>query len=185
MEKLAELLDKANIPYIWLVFTNDTYAIKNKNIVYMEPRLDIRNYIADADYLVQLSDTEAFSYSIYESLLLKTPVIITKIPSSIEMGVQDGINGYLLDFDMSNVDVEKIYNKIPKKFEFEVLPDIYDKLLLKKKSSYDPNKTQKIRITKQYYDLEKNETIKKGTELEVLEARAEFLKDEIKVAEYV
>ena len=184
MIKLAEMLDRAGIPYIWLVFTNDTYAIKNKNIVYMEPRLDIRDYIANADYLVQLSDTEAFSYSIWESLMLKTPVIITKIPSSIEMGVKDGINGYILDFDMNNVDVEKIYKKIPK-FEFEMVQDIYDKLLVKKKSSYDPNKTQKVRVTRQYYDLELNQTMFKNTELELLEARAEYLKNELKVVEYV
>jgi glycosyltransferase involved in cell wall biosynthesis len=46
----------------------------------MTPRLDIRDYIADADYLVQLSDTEAWSYSVLESLSLGTPVITTPIP---------------------------------------------------------------------------------------------------------
>jgi hypothetical protein len=44
----------------------------------MQPELNIRNYIADADYTVQLSDTEAYCYTMIESLLLKTPVIVTK-----------------------------------------------------------------------------------------------------------
>ena len=30
----------------------------------MNPRLDIRDFIAGSDYLVQLSDTEAWSYSV-------------------------------------------------------------------------------------------------------------------------
>lgn len=46
MIKLAELLDEANVKYIWLVFTNDTKAINNENIIYMKPRLDIRPVLA-------------------------------------------------------------------------------------------------------------------------------------------
>lgn len=61
MIKLAEKLDKANIKYLWLVFTNDTKAINNSNIIYMKPRLDIRPYLASLKgigYGVQLSDCE-------------------------------------------------------------------------------------------------------------------------------
>lgn len=46
MIKLAELLDEAKVKYLWLVFTNDTKAISNPNIVYMKPRLDIRPFLA-------------------------------------------------------------------------------------------------------------------------------------------
>ena len=58
---LANELTKRNIPFLWLVFTNDRNAIDNPNVIYMPPRLDIRNFIADSDYLVQLSDTEALN----------------------------------------------------------------------------------------------------------------------------
>jgi hypothetical protein len=61
MIKLAEELDKANVNYIWLVFTNDTNAIPNENIIYMKPKLNIRPYIASIKgkgYGVQLSDCE-------------------------------------------------------------------------------------------------------------------------------
>lgn len=60
MIKLSEELNKAGIPYFWLVFTNDTDEIDNPNIVYVKPKLDIRKYIAKADYLVQLSDNEGY-----------------------------------------------------------------------------------------------------------------------------
>lgn len=59
--KLGKLLDEAGINYLWLIFTDDRNAINNKNIVYMQPRLDIRPFIASVKgngYGVQLSDCE-------------------------------------------------------------------------------------------------------------------------------
>ena len=147
MIKLADALDKAGIPYEWRIFTNDSLPIPNENVIYMKPRLDIRDYIADADYLVQLSDTEAFSYSILESLCLGTPVIITNIPSSIEMGVKNGINGYILDFSMKDIPITQIYTKIPK-FTFKMPKDIYDELLIDKPSKYNPNELIKVNALK-------------------------------------
>ena len=80
----------------------------------MPSELNIGNYIAEADYLVQLSKTEADCLSVKESLKLKTPVIVTRFDAAIENGVVDEENGYILDMDMSNIDIDKIYNKIPK-----------------------------------------------------------------------
>ena len=40
-------------------------------------KLNIRDYIAKADYTIQLSDTEAYCYTMIESLLLNVPVIVT------------------------------------------------------------------------------------------------------------
>ena len=56
MIKLMNLLDAEKIPYLWTIFTNDKEIIDRQNVSYMKPRLDISSYIADADYLVQLSD---------------------------------------------------------------------------------------------------------------------------------
>lgn len=186
MIKLANTLDKAGIPYEWRIFTNDSLPIPNENVIYMKPRLDIRDYIADADYLVQLSDTEAFSYSILESLCLGTPVIITPIPSSIEMGVKNGINGYILDFSMEDIPINDIYTNIPK-IAFKSPKDIYDKLIIDSKSTYTPDKTIKVRALKGYYDVELNTHIPKGHEFEVLQTRAEELMNNPKGAlvEYV
>lgn len=186
MIKLANALDKAGIPYEWRIFTNDSLPIPNENVIYMKPRLDIRNYIADADYLVQLSDTEAFSYSILESLCLGTPVIITPIPSSIEMGVKNGINGYILDFLMQDIPINDIYTKVPK-FMFKSPKDIYDKLIVDSKSTYTPDKIVKVRVLKSYSDIELNTYIPKGHEFEVMQTRAEELMNNPKGAlvEYV
>lgn len=60
IEKFAKLLDDSGIPYIWLIFTNDKNVIKNPNIIYKTPELNILDYIANADYLVQLSDSESY-----------------------------------------------------------------------------------------------------------------------------
>ena len=174
MIKLANALDKAGIPYEWRIFTNDSLPIPNENVIYMKPRLDIRNYIADADYLVQLSDTEAFSYSILESLCLGTPVIITPIPSSIEMGVKNGINGYILNFSMEDIPITQIYENIPK-IAFKSPKDIYDKLLIDSKSTYTPDKIVKVRALKSYSDIELDKFIPKGYEFEVMQSRAEEL----------
>lgn len=175
MIKLANELDKAGIPYEWRIFTNDSLPIPNENVIYMKPRLDIRDYIADADYLVQLSDTEAFSYSILESLCLGTPVIITNIPSSIEMGVKNGINGYILDFSMKDIPINDIYTKVPE-FTFKMPKDIYDKLLIDKPNTYNPNELVKVICKKTYNDLEFNKQIKKDEEFEITKERAEYLK---------
>lgn len=58
MIKLANALDRYGVDYVWYIFTNDKNEINNPNIVWMTPRLDVRHWIKQADYLVQVSDTE-------------------------------------------------------------------------------------------------------------------------------
>ena len=176
MTILANALTKANIPFLWLVFTNDRNAIDNPNVIYMNPRLDIRDFIAGSDYLVQLSDTEAWSYSVLESLVLGTPVIVTPIPCFEEMGIKSGINGYVLPFDMKDIPINDIYNNIPK-FEFKAPKDIYDKLLIKEPSTYDPDKKVNAVCIKRYYDMEHDRHYKKDELVENISLeRYEFLK---------
>lgn len=82
MIKLGNILSNAGIPYLWIIFTNDSATIKNPNIIYMQPRLDIIDYIANADYLVQLSDCEAYCYSVVESLTVRNSCYCDR-PSSV------------------------------------------------------------------------------------------------------
>lgn len=140
MEKLGRMLDEAGIPYIWTIFTDDTDAILNKNIAYMRPRLDIINYIANADYLVQLSDNEGYCYSVVEALTVGTPVIVTDCPVFRELGVNKD-NGFILDFDMSNVHIDKIYKGLPE-FKYKPKEDNWDKILAKGKSTYKEEEKQ-------------------------------------------
>ena len=74
--------------------------------------------INKADYLVQLSDTEGFAYSVFEAMQVKTPCIITPFASGKEQ-ITNGVNGWIIPFDMKNIDFESILKKdlIVPKFE--------------------------------------------------------------------
>jgi hypothetical protein len=142
MIKLAEELDKANINYIWLVFTNDKNAINNKNIVYMEPRLNIRPYIASIKgkgYGVQLSDCEGDCYFTRECEAIGIPLIVTPVQSFKEQGLKDGENCYYVPFDMNNIKIENIVNKIPEYEPFKK-EDEWNKILVKGKTTYKETK---------------------------------------------
>lgn len=176
MIKLANILTNNNIPFLWLIFTNDKQAIDNPNVIYMNPRLDIRDFIAGSDYLVQLSDTEAWSYSVLESLSLGTPVITTPIPCFEEMGIENGKNGYILPFNMKDIPINDIYENIPV-FNFKAPKDIYDKLLIKEPSTYDPNIKVNATCIKGYTDLEDNCRYKKNDIIkDITLQRYEYLK---------
>lgn len=111
--KLSEELDKKGIPYIWLIFTDKPPEKVSKNIILMQPRYNMSDYIVNADYGVQLSSDESFCLFVQECLKLKVPVIVTDLPVYKEVGITSK-EAYKLKLDMSNLDVDKIYNKIPK-----------------------------------------------------------------------
>lgn len=162
MIELANALDRSNINYIWYVFTNDTDEIKSSNVIYMNPRLDVSRWISKADYLVQLSDTEACSYSINEALYRNIPVIVTPLPYLKEIGMKDKVNGYIMEFDCSNInDIVNNITNIPK-FEFRHLKDSYSKLLAKGKSKYIPDNRiiVTVKCIKDYYDKEMDIDVK-------------------------
>lgn len=136
LEYLVKELDKAGIFYQLEIFSTDTLSINSPNIIYRVPTLDIRRHIANSDYLVLLSDTEGYSYAIYEALNMNIPVIVTKLPVLSELGVTKD-NGIVLEFDMSNLDVNEIYNKAGTfNFNYEPKNDIWGELLTNKKSTY-------------------------------------------------
>ncbi len=155
MLKLAQVLKANNIKFRWIIFTDlKLYQQKPfdmEEIVYLKPSHDIFDYIAEADYGVQLSDTEGYCYFVNECLQYGTPVISTNYPSSYE-SIEDGVNGYLLDMDLSNLDINKIVNNIPKNFVYKEKGTIkdWDKLFNKRVSV--PKIKYKIRALKDYID---------------------------------
>lgn len=169
MKKLGEALNEANIPYIWYVFTNDEKAIDNPNIVYKKPDLSVIDYIAMADYTVQLSDKESFGITINESLRIGTPIIVTDIEVLKELGIQNGIHGYILDMDMNNIPINDIYNKIPKNFKYNLPKDIWNKYLDHTRSKYDKEKKkkQKVVFLRSIYYVPHKTEYKKGKEYEL------------------
>lgn len=144
MTKLAKALDESKINYIWYIFTNDIDAIDSPNVVYMKPRLDVYKWIEQATYICQLSDTEACSYTINEALYRNKPVIVTPLPYLEEIGVKDGENAYIMEFDCSNIDdIVKKIKKVPK-FTFKHLEDKYDEVLYKSESSYKKYLSERV-----------------------------------------
>lgn len=119
MLQLADQLDKKGIDYIWNVYGSKSHnfakgieaTFKSKDNVFFkgvtrEPFKEINK----ADYLVQLSDTEGFAYSVYEAMQVKTPCIITPFASGKEQ-ITHGVNGWIVPFDMQNIDFEAILKK--------------------------------------------------------------------------
>ena len=182
MQRLANALDEKGIKYIWYVFTNDKNAIRSDNVVYMKPRLDVGRWISKADYVVQLSDTEACSYTINESLYRNIPVIVTPLPYLNEIGVKDGINAWVLDFDCSNMKhiIDNIMN-VPK-FTFKHLEDKYDDLLSHRPSHFKEDKIMKVKVealdTYEKYNITDGElkrVPKAGEQFEVTKERLNVL----------
>ena len=153
MIALAKKLDEAGIRYIWTIFTNDKKVIDLPNIIYMKPRLDIIDYIADSDYLVQLSDNEGFCYSVVEALTAEVPVIVTPCPVFEELGLKDGENCYFFPFDSKNFDVKKILNK-PTNLNYTPPADSWDKWLLNEPSTWQEelNTRYIVKATSAYKD---------------------------------
>jgi glycosyltransferase involved in cell wall biosynthesis len=121
MEVVRELRAH-NIPFIWFI-TADSDFTQHKTwkgwlkeypeIVVIPYNIFNKYLISGFDYLVQLSDTEAFCYSAYEALQRGVPVIITDYEEAFNT-IKDGVNGYIVKRDLSDLDVEKIYHNIPK-----------------------------------------------------------------------
>ena len=179
MIKLGEMLDKAGINYLWFVFTNDKEKIENPNIIYLEPKLNIRPFIASVKgkgYGVQLSDSEGDCYFTRECEALGVPLLVTPIPSFEEQGLVDGENCYYIPFDMENIDIKKIANKIPK-YEGYIGEDVWDQFLVDSKSTYQKDlKTMvKVRCIRRYHDVELKELKVIDDEYKVNKVRAEEL----------
>lgn len=181
MIKLAEELDKSGINYLWLVFTNDTDAINNPNVVYMKPRLNIRPFIASIKgkgYGVQLSDCEGDCYFTRECEALGVPLIVTPIPSFKEQGLKEGKNCYYVPFDMQDINIKRIL-KIPEYEAFEK-EDAWNKVLFKSKSKYKEDLKTKVEVKAKikYFDIEYQEIKTPNSEPWLTsKARAEELRE--------
>lgn len=169
MITLMNMLKESGIKFRWTIFTDlDLYKQKPiimEEVIYMKTRYDIWDYIKEADYGVQLSDTEGYSYFINECLQYGTAMLVTNFKSAYE-SVIDGVNGYILDMDLSNLDLDKIVNKIPKDFKYVEKGTIKDwikelgKPEKKEKYKYKPHKEEPIKIEEIPLDGSDNEFVK-------------------------
>lgn len=86
--------------------------------IQVQPQLYSRKLLYFADYLVQLSDTEAYCYSVREAMQLGVPVICSDIPEFRKI-VKPGKNGYILSLDMHDLNVKQIFEAIPQNVAYK------------------------------------------------------------------
>lgn len=124
--------------YIFHIFANGDVKSPSKNVCIMQPRVDVRPYIADSDYLIQLSnDMETYCYSINEALGYGVPTVTTPLTVLKELPVSDGMC-LILDWDMKNVDevVKDMFERERVPFKYTPPSDRWNELLEKGESTY-------------------------------------------------
>lgn len=175
MQKFIDEMERQGIKYVWYVITCDKDVVKGKNVVFIDNRLDVAKWTSKATYGALFSKSEACSYFINEMLYRNIPMIVTPLPYLEEIGVEDGKNAYIVEFDGSNVAevVAKLKN-VPK-FKFKRLEDSYDSILSKDKSTYEPNGKVKVKCRAFYTDMQLGRNVNPGEEFEVDEDRADHL----------
>lgn len=159
MKCLINKLDRAKVNYLWIVISNEQVNFNSDNVILIKNRLDISRFLKIADYVCLLSDSEACSYTLNEALYRNIPIITTPLPYLDEIGVKDGINAYIMEFDCSNVDkIVKNITNIPK-FEFKRMDDNYSSIFYLTKSNYKEELKMKVKVKciQNYYDIEQDE----------------------------
>ncbi len=131
IKKFAAILDEENIPYTWQVFTN-VLEPNQGGLIFREGVSNVKDFIADSDYLLQLSDSEALSYSALEALCSSTKIIITPLPAIQELQLEEGVNSFIIPFEYFDDDNKDLLRK-------KVL-EIYDKKDVKFKFHYNKSK---------------------------------------------
>ena len=86
---------------------------KTKNVVVLPATPYSQELIKCASYGVALSSNESYCYAAREYLQAQVPIIVSDIPELKKL-VKEGENGYVLKSDLSNLDIDKIFNHIPK-----------------------------------------------------------------------
>ena len=178
MIKLAEALRRAGIEFIWFVFSHqDTKLVEG--MVKLPETLNVKNYIAKCDYLVQLSDSEGFGYSIVEALEMGVPVITTPISVLDELGFEEGKDGYVVPFDMGDIQAERFLD-VPHAPSYkgdsnENIRKQWMKLLGKSKPTGEYLKqgaNVQLEIIENYYDMEICRELHVGEIVTMRKARA-------------
>lgn len=178
MIQLASAMRKAGIEFVWFVFSHqDTKLVDG--MVKLPETLNIKEYISKCDYLVQLSDSEGFGYSIVEALEMGIPVITTPISVLPELGFEENKDGYVVPFDMVDVRPER-FLEVPTAAAYkgdtnEAIRSKWIKLLGKSKPTGEYLKQGnyvKVEIIESYFDMELNRNMTVGEVVTMRRARA-------------
>ena len=170
-------MHEAKIKFEWIIFSElpegITQAPYQEMHIY-KPNLNVMDYVADADYVVLLSDSEGLPLQILEGLQYQTPAIVTDVGGCTEL-IKDGENGYVVPLDM-NFDITKIL-KIPKPKPYKgTTADDWCEYLggaeYEKKPLLEYGKAT-IKSTSSYYDTALNKQVEPGEIYEVDIERAD------------
>lgn len=174
--RLANAMHDAGIHFEWTVYTTTNQAeLYAPNVIARPPRLDVADYIAAADYLVQLSDCEAYCYTVVEALSMGTPVIVTDLPVYNELGL-DEKNSIRVPLDMEDLPIETIRNGLPRVTGYKPPADGWKELLAGGKPKY--KRTIEIEATASFIDLQANDQRRNpGERWRVPTARADALEE--------
>lgn len=176
IDLLSSLLDKSGIKYTWDIYTNKPKKLNESalspNIHIKEPKLDLTKEMAEASYVVQLSDHEAYCFTVVESLVLGTPVIITDIPVFNEIGCNES-NSIKLNLNMTNVDIDEIL-KGKKPFKYNPPKSNWGKYL-DNNSKYNPNNIIDVKVIRKYTDVELGKKLLRGDIKPMSKLRASIL----------
>ena len=173
MRILADRMNEAGIPFVWFNFSDGQISNPPRGLVNIKCEMDIQAYIKSADFLVQLSDSEAWSYSILEALVNGTAVIVTPFKSAEEMGIKDGENGYIIPFDM-DFDVKRLL-EVPQftyDYDNEKIKKEWEKVFNKPKPR---KKGVQIKILTTYRDVELDRIVNAGEVITVSKERAKVI----------
>ena len=170
IDKLSSILDQYKINYKWTIYTNKSPHFQSKNIEIRPPKLDLTEEIAQASYVVQLSDAEAYCLSVVEALTLGTPVIVTDLPVFKELGLNKD-NSITIPLNFNDFDIDELRER---KFTYTPPKETWYKYLPTKKT-YNLKELVKVKVLKKYTDIYLNKKFKKEDEVEMPMERASYL----------
>ena len=179
MRRMARFMRAQGIKFVWLYFSTMKLTNEPEGMVYMGVEPNIKPYIMAADYVVQLSDAEAYSYTILEALEAHTPVIVTPLDSNKDMKIKDGINAYIVPFDFDETfDFTKLYD-IPKfnykrdqKKLIDKWVDVIENTVSKTKALKNP---VWVKCKRTYRDMQLNRILQVNEIVELEKERADEL----------
>lgn len=173
IDKMCEILDKSGIDYDWTIYSNRKPRFIRKNLIIKEPKLDLTKEIASSSFLVQLSDAEAYCFSVIEALTLGTPVIVTDLPVFNELGINEE-NSIKVNMLLTNFNPEDIKKKF--NFKYKQPKDNWSKYLPTEKT-YNPKELIKVKVLKRYKDITLNRRLLRDQETEMTISRASYLEN--------
>ncbi len=175
MRKLCRMMTNAGIEFMWLNFSDGNLKNPPKGFFNMGISYDMEGIIKKADYVVMLSDSECWSYTVLEALTNRVPLICTPFPSAFEQGVKDGVNAHVIPFDM-DFDVN-VLRRIPiftYSYDNKTIKQQWEEILGEYKpfALYQPEKTVLVKVITGYDDILLKRHLDKGSEHVMTKQRA-------------